>query len=105
MALNKEEIISRFRKLSGHGTPEEHYRHEGAMIHFRIMQLVEQAMVQKGWNKRTLAEQLGTSKSYVTQLFTGSKLVNLTLIAKLQDVLDIEFDIVAMTAGHRPGNK
>lgn len=47
----------------------------------------------KKLNRKQLAEKIGTSASYLTQLFRGNKLINLTTIAKLQEKLDIEFEV------------
>lgn len=44
-------------------------------------------------NRKQLADKIGTSASYLTQLFRGNKLINLTTIAKLGNELNIEFDI------------
>lgn len=69
----------------------EHIEREALMLHYRVMQLVEKAMDEKGWNKKVLAEKTGKSQSYITQLFMGNKMVNMSIIALFQDVFNMEF--------------
>jgi ribosome-binding protein aMBF1 (putative translation factor) len=64
------------------------------MLHLDFMYLVKQRMNELNMSEKELAEKLGTSKGYLTQLFSGDKLVNLLLIARLQEVLGIRFEIV-----------
>lgn len=44
-------------------------------------------------NRKNVAELIGTSASYLTQLYRGTKLLNFTTLAKLQDKLDLDFEI------------
>jgi hypothetical protein len=37
---------------------------------------------------------VGTSPSYITQLYRGDKLVNMLTLARFQKALDLEFEIV-----------
>ena len=67
--------------------------HEARMVSYRFLSVVDQRMEELGWNFKQLADALGTSKSHVTQLFNGSRLLNMKTAAKLQRVLDIEFEI------------
>jgi len=40
---------------------------------------------------------IGTSASYITQLFRGNKIINLETIAKFQKIFDIKFEIKAVS--------
>lgn len=91
MTLSKEEIKKRFNQLSSIKSEEEHYLNEAMMLHYRIIQLVETVMDKNNWNKKQLANKLGMSQSYITQLFTGSKMVNMQTLARLQDALEFSF--------------
>jgi transcriptional regulator with XRE-family HTH domain len=44
---------------------------------------------------KELASKLGVSPSYITQLFNGDKLLNFTMLAKLQRVFNVTFEIKA----------
>jgi transcriptional regulator with XRE-family HTH domain len=61
---------------------------------FRFLDIVERKMEELGWTRKQLAAQLGTSASYITQLFRGDKLVNMTMLAKIQKVLGIRFEVL-----------
>lgn len=67
--------------------------HEARMVSYRFLSVVDERMEELGWNFKQLADALGTSKSYVTQLFNGSRLLNMKTIAKLQAVMGIKFEI------------
>ena len=44
-------------------------------------------------SKKDLATAIGTSASYITQLFRGNKMINLEMLAKIQQALEIDYDI------------
>jgi ribosome-binding protein aMBF1 (putative translation factor) len=90
---DKENIQAYFKGLSENKTMDEQIENEAMMLHFRIMQLVEKAMDKKGWNKKKLAEKLGKSQSYLTQLFLGHKMMNLTMMAAFQKTLALNFKL------------
>lgn len=72
---------------------EEKIEHETNMISFRFLSEVEKRCDKKGINRTQLAEMLGTSKSYITQLYRGDKVLSLEMIAKIQQALEIKFSI------------
>lgn len=44
-------------------------------------------------NRKDLAKLIGTSASYLTQLYRGNKVLNLLMLAKIQKALNIKFEI------------
>lgn len=75
---------------------KEELEHEAKMIMFRIFGVVENFNLSgKPLRKNELAAMLGVSPSYITQLYNGTKLMNFTMLAKLQEVFNITFDIIA----------
>ncbi|GAB4324237.1 MAG: hypothetical protein Kow00127_16940 [Bacteroidales bacterium] len=80
-------------KLFEFESPEEKLEHETYMLSFKFMHVVEQVMEAKNLNNKELAALIGTSASYITQLFRGNKLLNFKTLARLQEALDIRFDI------------
>jgi len=91
--LNKNEEQAFFHDLFENRTKEQEIDNEARMLHFRIMQLIEKAMDKRDWNKKNLAEKLGKSQSYLTQLFLGQKMININMMASIQDALDLNFKI------------
>ncbi len=67
--------------------------YESRMISYRFLSEVDKIMETRGIKKKELAIMLGTSASYITQLFNGNKLINLPTLAKLQHALGIKFSI------------
>lgn len=90
----KQEMEAKFNSFFSELTIENPIEFVAATIHDDFMYLVEQMMKEQGLSYKELAEKLGTSKGYVSQLFSGKKLVNLEMIARLQKVLDVHFEIV-----------
>lgn len=87
------ELIEEFKKLFEFKTDEEEIEHKAHMLSFRFLSEVEMEMGRIGMSRTELAKRLRTSKSYITQLFRGNKLVNLTLLARIEKALNIKFSI------------
>jgi transcriptional regulator with XRE-family HTH domain len=68
--------------------------HESKMIMFRFFSELEK-FNGKPIIKKDLAKSINTTASYITQLFNGDKLVNLTTLAKIQEAYNITFEIKA----------
>ncbi|WPP53600.1 helix-turn-helix domain-containing protein [Catalinimonas niigatensis] len=90
---NKEEIQEAFKDLFEFEDEKEEIKHRARILMFRFLSEVEKIVEKKKLKKKDLAKMIGTSPSYVTQLFRGDKLINLETLAKLQKVLGIEFVI------------
>lgn len=76
---------------------EEEYEHEAKMLMFKFLSEIEKINDARKSFKKQLATAIGTSASYITQLYNGDKLINLLTLAKLQDVYNIEFEIKAIS--------
>lgn len=93
MSITAMEIKQEFEDLFKFKSEKEEIDHEARMIMFRFLSEVEKIVGNdKGYKKR-LSRALGVSQSYITQLFTGEKLVNLTMLAKMQKELGIKFEV------------
>lgn len=98
MKLNDKFTISpEFDDLFAFQSKEDEIEHESKMIMFRFLSELER-LNGKPIKKKDLAKALETSPGYITQLFRGDKLINLTMLAKIQDVFDIRFEITAKSA-------
>lgn len=92
---SKNNKLNGFEPILSFKNEEEELYHESRMIMFRILSEVERLCEENGMKKKDLAKAIGTSPSYVTQLFNGDKLINLETIAKLQKVFNIVFHLEA----------
>lgn len=93
MNMKSKKIKEEFQNLLGFQTDEEKIEHRSKMIMFNFLDIVEKEMVNSQMSKKELAERLNTSASFVTQLFTGTKTINLLTIAKLEEIFGIQFQI------------
>lgn len=92
-STNQENINDAFKKALSSIDEKESLEYDARMIMYRFLSEIEFLSDERGWTKKDLAEQIGTSASYITQLFRGSKLINLITVAKFQRVFDIIFEI------------
>jgi hypothetical protein len=84
-----------FDSLFEFSSDNQKIEHEARMIMYRFLSEIEAVSPKKRGLKKFLAESIGKSSSFITQLFNGDKLINLVTIAKFQKALNIKFDIRA----------
>jgi transcriptional regulator with XRE-family HTH domain len=88
-----EEIETAFKTILSFDNEQDQLELEAKIIMAKFLEKIQEIAAQKGLKKKDLAQKIGTSASYITQLYRGHKLLNLMTLAKLQRALDIEFDI------------
>lgn len=91
----KYNISPEFENLFTFKTKDDETEHEAKMLMFRFLSELEKLNGNKPFKKKDLAKALKTSPSYITQLFNGDKLINLTTLAKIQEAYKISFEIKA----------
>ena len=67
---------------------EDKLQFEAEMISLDLVHLIQSAMEEKELSKSELAKQVNASKSYITQIFSAEKLLNLKLLAKVLRALN-----------------
>ncbi|MDD3050579.1 MAG: helix-turn-helix transcriptional regulator [Candidatus Cloacimonetes bacterium] len=82
-----------FKEAISFRDDEDRLSFEAEMIHLDLMYKIQCLMDTSKINKTELAKLLGVSKGYLTQLFTGDKLLNLKTIAKLQRIFDVKLNL------------
>jgi len=93
MSMTYDREDNMMKKLLQFETDEQKLQFEAEMIHLDIVFQIIRKMEEKDMNKSELAQKLKTSKGYITQLFTGDKLLNLKTLAKLQRIFNAKFKI------------
>lgn len=68
-----------------------------ALLSARFLSEVLHLTKARGMTRRALATALDTSPSYITQLYQGDRLLNLTMAAKLERVLGMKFQVKAVS--------
>lgn len=89
------QINPEFDDLFSFGSDTEKIEHKAQMISYRILSEVEKLCDEKKIKKKDLADMVGTSRSYITQLFRGTKQINTTIMARFEDALKMSFFIKA----------
>jgi hypothetical protein len=84
-----------FDHLFTHSNEKDELLSDARLLSFRFLSELERYSDQSKGLKKRLAGLIGTSASYITQLFNGDKIINLETVAKFQKALGIKFKIVA----------
>ncbi len=93
MKSNDSSQYNRAKKLLSIDTPEEQYELEKMSLHFAFLSGVEKVMAEKGISRKELAQRVGTSTGYLTQLFRGTKSVSFDMLAKIKTALNVDFNV------------
>lgn len=72
---------------------EVDYDIEAKIMASKILSEISTITEKNGMTRKEVAEQIGTSASYLTQLYRGSKTLNLVTLAKLKDKLNLDVDV------------
>jgi ribosome-binding protein aMBF1 (putative translation factor) len=92
LKTNKE-IQEAFDHLSIELSEQDKLENDANLLMFRFLSIIEDKCETLGLNRKQLAEKVGTSPSFITQLYRGDKLVNMLTLAKFQRALKLEFEI------------
>jgi transcriptional regulator with XRE-family HTH domain len=95
MNFNDESTNLELASLFSFNDEKEEMHHEATMLMFKFLEQIEKIGEKKAVKKKDLAKMLGTSASYITQLYNGDKLINLVTLAKFQKAYDLTFEIKA----------
>ena len=92
-STNPQKIKDAFDEFFSDFTEQEKLESDARLLMFRFLEIIDDKREKLGWNRKQLAEQIGTSASYITQLYRGDKLVNMLTLAKFKKALGLEFEI------------
>lgn len=90
MKLSVEE---EFKDLFKFKDEKHELRHMATMVSFRFLSEVELICEARKINRTELAKMLKTSKSFLTQLFRGDKVLSMQMIVRIEKALSVRFDI------------
>lgn len=83
--------IKELEELLKFDDQEERLELKASIIQLDLLEEVKELMKEKKMSRKALAEKLKKSPSFVSQLFSGDKLLNLKMIAQLQEIFDAKF--------------
>ena len=93
MNMNSKDKMTKYANYFTNEVGDFDLAYETRMLMYRFVSIIDEAMEHQCITKKELASRIGTSASYITQLFNGNKIINLQTLAKIQNALDIEFHI------------
>lgn len=64
------------------------------VLALQFLGLVDQKMEKDGISKKEMAEKIGTSASFITQLFRGDRKPNWNILAKMSIELSLDFKVL-----------
>jgi len=94
MRLNEIIVEEGFEDLFSFNSVSDEINHIAYMLMFKFLSEIEKS-TNGEISKKQMSKLIGTSPSYITQLFRGDKLINLQTLAKFEKALNLEFDIKA----------
>lgn len=81
--------------LDGIRDPEFELESKAHLLQARFLIQIEKAMEGQGINKKELAKKIGISKEYLCQAFTADKFIDFKTLARIEQVLNIEFNDIS----------
>jgi ribosome-binding protein aMBF1 (putative translation factor) len=95
-----------FHDLASRITPEEQREIEGLLLGQQFLTHIHDVMEERGMSRKDLAEKMGTSPSFLTQLFRGDRPLSDRNKALMARELGIKWEINALRSSkHYPKTK
>ena len=66
---------------------------DAELIQLQLLEKVSSIMEDRGMTRSELANKLGISRAFVSQMFAADRALNLKLLAKIQRILDVHFEV------------
>jgi transcriptional regulator with XRE-family HTH domain len=85
------QIQATYRKIMDSRPEAEKLEVDSLLLMSGFLSEIEAAMVKKKITRKLLAQLIGTSPSYLTQVFRGDKPLNFMTLAKMQKALNVGF--------------
>ncbi|WMJ72151.1 hypothetical protein RCC89_03055 [Cytophagaceae bacterium ABcell3] len=97
MKFNEKYNVSKeFEDIFVFNSKEEELEFDAQVLMFKFLEGVERSFANgPKFKKKYLAEALGKSTSFISQLYSGDKLINLLSLAKIQKSFNITFEVNA----------
>lgn len=74
----------------------------GLVVSSVLLITIKKAMDEQKLLKKDLAQKIGTSPSYISQLFNGDRLLNMVTFAKMLKALDLQIDVAGRSKSDAP---
>ena len=94
--MNINNGINQFKSIFEKKDFQEEVEFQTTMLALSFLSEVEKEADLQGLNRKQLAEKVGTSRSYITQIMRGNKVPNLKILTALGLALGKKFDVKAV---------
>ncbi len=96
MNFEKENSLTKLNQMLEFKSNKEKGRLEEELLSLKFIATLEELLEQNDVNRTELAQILESSKSYVSQVFSGEKMLNIRTLAKIQRELNVSFKLYAV---------
>lgn len=96
MNFKKKNDLEKLNQMLEFKSLKEKSKFEEELLNLRFIAVIEGLLEQKDVNRTELSKILDSSKSYVSQLFSGNKMLNIRTLAKIQKALNVSFKLDAI---------
>src|SRR5450432_3104832 len=93
---NKKQLEEKLKSWEASKTPEDLIKEDEYILMANYLSEIERLKSEYGFTRKSLAQQINTSASYLTQVFRGDKPLNFHTVAKIQRALKIRFQVEAV---------
>lgn len=92
MSAENNKILPDYQELFT-SSPADENRLAALLLAALFLEIVNSALIEKNMTRKALAARMGTSGSWLTQLFRGDKVPSFETLAAMASILDITFEI------------
>jgi len=89
----KRSLDQKMNDLLAFNNEKEKQEFDSIILHLETMGKIQELLDSKEKNRQWLAEKLKMSKSFVSQLFSGDKLLNFKLLARMEKIFNTKIQI------------
>lgn len=89
-----KKVQDKFRELIKPRDHTEKIELDAMLFAAPYLEIIQDKMREDGINRKELAKEIGTSASYVTQLLNTNKMLNFTALARIAEVLELDFQVI-----------
>ena len=96
MNFEKKNSLNKLNQMLEFKSSNQKAKLEEELLSLKFIATIEELLEQNDVNRSDLANILDTSKSYVSQVFSGDKMINIRILAKIQRALNVSFKLYAV---------
>lgn len=96
MNFEKKNGLNKLNQMLEFKSSKEKAKLEEELLSLKFIATIEELLEQNDVNRSDLANILDSSKSYVSQVFSGDKMLNIRILARIQRALNVSFKLYAV---------